>query len=383
MNDRIACILTTLAALALLTGRTAVADSIVNLRGGLGYDSNVYELNPVVGEQDGLFTEVEASAGAEGLASGGWIKYGDITGWGQLFESAVSDADQARFHVRAGGRSDEAYSEHGWDLSLRYRLRESTYVSSFTGEVATDGAGTEIGDRYDSTTGDVNAEWRLPGTDFGRLSLKAMFEDRNYLEDYEELGLERLDYSQYGAGPRYELGGRERNLRIDLQLEERVYRDRRASDLAGDPIVGTDLEYRYYIAEARYLHRFTRRNAIELKGGYDLREDNGVGYADRTRWHAGIGWTSRFKYDGRLGVDIEYSSRVYDQQFAGDPTINDEAPSKEGFDVRVRYARPFPLVDIRDFDLVLEAEWMSYDNTDDIRYAYDRMIGFVSVRKEF
>ncbi len=36
-----------------------------------------------------------------------------------------------------------------------------------------------------------------------------------------------------------------------------------------------------------------------------------------------------------------------------------------------------------DFSLVAEVGWESFDNTNDVRYAYDRLIGFVGVRQEF
>ena len=97
----------------------------------------------------------------------------------------------------------------------------------------------------------------------------------------------------------------------------------------------------------------------------------------------GLEWTLRFRDDSRLVMESEYSSRVFDQQVVGDPTINDEAPEKKGFNVQVRYARPFPFVDIRGFSLVVEAELDSYDNSDDERYTYDRLIGFIGVRQEF
>lgn len=375
--------LAAVATLSLFTGASALAEVDVDLRGGLGYDSNAFELNPAVGEQDGYFTELEATVEATGTAAGGWTKKGDIGVSAQLFESDVSDASEGRFYVRAGGDSAEEYGEHGWEWSLRYQARDKTYVSRLTGLVATDGAGNEIGDRYDSATGDFWAEWRLPGMAFGRLSLKASVEDRNYLEDYEQFAVDRLDYRQFGIGPGYELGGRDRQLRINLTLEERVYRDRRASDAAGDPVAGTDLEYRYYAADARYRHRFTRRSALELKGGYDIREDNGVGHDDRTEWYGGVEWSWRFKDDGRLSVEGEYSSRVFDQQVVGDPTINDELPEKTGFDARIRYIRPFPFVDIRGFQLVTDVVWESFENSRDVRYTYDRLIGFIGIRQQF
>lgn len=368
---------------AALAGTSAAAETDVDLRGGFGYDSNAYELSDVLGEQSGYFADAEITVNAEGTATGGWHKQADLGLAGRLYESSLSDADRGRIFVRARGDSAEKYGEHGWDWALRYAMRDQTYVSRLTGLVATDSLGNEIGDRYDSARGDLLLQWRLPGWKLGRFSVEATAADRNYLEDYEQFGLERLDYYEYGFGPGYELGRRDSNLRVGLKYEKRVYDDRRVSDAAGAPVAGTDLEYEYYVAEARYRHRFTRRSAIELTGGYDLREDNGVGYADRTQWNVGLEWTLRFRDDSRLKIDAEYSSRVFDQQFVGDPTINDEAPEKKGFDVQVRYERPFPFVDIRGFSLVVEAQLESYDNTDDERYAYDRMVGFIGVRQEF
>jgi hypothetical protein len=373
----------TVAVIALLAGANASAESDIDLRGGFGYDSNPYEVGDTLDKQSGFFAEAEAIVNAEGTADSGWHKQVDLGVFGRLHETDLRDADRARMFVRARGDSAEEYDEHGWDWALRYRIRDETYVSRLTGEVATDDLGNEIGDRYDSGRADLLLQWRFPGRKFGRFSVEATAADRNYLEDYQQFGLEQLDYYEYGVGPGYELESRDSNLRVELLYEKRIYDDRRVDDATGAPVAGTDLEYEYYGVEARYRHRFTRRSALELTGGYDLREDNGVGYADRTRWNVGVAWTQRFRDDGRLEMESEYRSRVYDEQFAEDPTINDEEPEKKGFEVRVSYSRPFPFVDIRGFSLVIEAELQSYDNNDDDRYTYDRLIGFVGVRQEF
>ncbi len=383
MKTRTPKTMAAIATLSLFASASAFAETDINLRGGFGYDSNVFDLNPVLGEQDGYFTELEATVEATGTATRGWTKKADIGLSGQLYESSVSDGNQGRFYVRARGDSAEKYDEHGWEWSLRYQLRDQTYVSRLTGLVATDAVGNEIGDRYDSGTGELRAQWRLPGKAFGRLSIEASVMDRSYLKDYQQFGLDRLDYYQYGVGPGIELGGDDHRLRINLMLEERLYRDRRASDAAGNPVAGTDLEYRYYSAEARYRQRFSRRSALVLKGGYDIREDNGVGYADRTEWNAGIDWTLRFADDSRLSLEGEYSSRNFDQQVVGDPTVNDEMPEKKGFDARIRYSRPFPFVDIRGFSLVADLAWESFDNSRDVRYTYDRMVTFIGVHQQF
>jgi hypothetical protein len=366
-----------------LAGANAAAGTDIDLRSGFGYDSNAYELSGLLGEQSGFFAEAEATVNAEGTATGGWRKQADLGLTGRLYEPSLRDADLARMFVRARGDSAEKYDQHGWDWALRYAMRDQTYVSRLTGQVATDSLGNEVGDRYDSGRADLLLQWRFPGRKFGRFSVEATAADRNYLEDYQQFGLQRLDHYEYGVGPGFELDRRDSNLRIRLQYEKRVYDDRRTSDAAGNPVAGTDLEYQYYGVAARYRHRLTRRSAIELTGGYDLREDNGVGYADRTQWNMGLEWTLRFRDDARLVMGSQYSSRVFDQRVVGDPTINDEAPAKKGFDVQVRYARPFPFVDIRGFSLVVEAALQSYDNSNDERYTYDRLTGFLGVRQQF
>ncbi|MGH6892103.1 MAG: hypothetical protein ACREEP_07585, partial [Dongiaceae bacterium] len=183
--------------------------------------------------------------------------------------------------------------------------------------------------------------------------------------------------------PQYEIGERGNQLRIRLKLEERKYLDRRVSDAAGIAVPGTDLEYRYYGAEGRYQHRFSRQSSLEWRGGVEQREDNGVGFADRTRWDTSLEWNYRPRDKSSLSVELQYSSRTFDRQVIGDPTVNDEVPEKKGFDLVIRYQRPFPFLDIRGFSLVAEAGWDSFDNNNDERYAYDRLVGFVGVRQEY
>lgn len=373
----------TFSAWCLFVGGTASAESWLDLRASLGYDSNVFDLNESVGERDGMFTLVEAEMTAEGKASSGWSKGADIGASALLYESSVSEGDEAWYFVRARGESNEERGEHGWNWALRVQMHNSMYVSRFTGVEAIDEAGNEIGDRYDNMISDLEAAWHFPGGRYGRIYLAGTAAIKNYLTDYEEFGLERLDYNEFEITPTYELGDRDSNVRIRLIATERQYRDRRVSDAAGNPVPGTDLEYRYYGFDARFQHEFTRRTELELTGGYDIREDNGVGYADRTRWNAGIEWTYRPAKQTRLTTELEWSSRVFDGQVTGDPTINDEAPDKEGYRFNVRYAMPFPGLRDDGYLLMAEGEWESYDNNDDIRFVYDRLVVSVGIRKVF
>jgi hypothetical protein len=370
-------------ALGMLVSGTACAGQEFDLRADLGYDSNPFELNPIIGERDGIFTQLEATFLAEGVASTGWTKAAEIGASAQLFESGMSDGDEEKYFVRVLGNSNEKRNEHGWEWSLQAQMRDETYVSRFTGMVATDSLGNEIGDRYDNLKDDFQAAWYFPGGKFGRFSVEGSAAYKNYLTDYEELGLERLDYAEYEIGPGYDVGGRDQDLRVNLNYSLRQYRDRRLSDAAGNPVAGTDREYRYYEFDTRFRRDLTRKNALQLTGGYEIREDNGVGYDDRTRWYAGIGWTYHPGPDTHLVIDFEWNSRLLDNQVAGDPTINDEVPDKHGYEFNVRYTTPFPGLKSRGYLLYAEAGAESYDNSDDVRYAYDRTVAFIGIRKTY
>ena len=384
MNHRSTALLTAaFSALGMLASGTACAGQELDLRAGFGYDSNAFDLNQTIGERAGTYAQLEAAFLAEGIASTGWTKAAEVGASAQMFESGMSDGDEEKYFVRVRGNSNEKRDEHGWEWSLQAQMHDMTYVSRFTGVVATDGLGNEISDRFDNLKGDFQAAWHFPGGKFGRISVEGTAAYKNYLTDYEELGLERLDYEEYGIGPGYDIGGRGRNLRIGLDYSQRQYRDRRVSDAAGNPVAGTDLEYKSYGIDARFRQKLTRKSVLELTGGYDMREDNGVGFSDRTRWNAGIEWSYRPDSDTRLAVDFEWRSRVFDQQVVGDPTINDETPDKRGYQFHVRYTRPFPGLKTRGYKLLAEASSESYDNSRDVRYSYDRQNAFVGIRKIF
>lgn len=375
-----------LAAVLLLASAAAFAGTGADLRAGVGYDSNAFNLSDGVGEEGGMFTALEASGEAQRDTQGGGEVGVDAGLEALLFGSGMSDASEEKYFLRLRGKSGGKRRQHAFDWALRYRLRDATYVSRFTGEVATDDGtptGTTIGDRYDSGIADLRGAWHLPGGRWGRVSLEGSAAAKDYREDYASLGLDRLDYTQFGIEPQYEYERGANTVRVRLPWSVRRYRDRRVSDAAGVAVAGTDLEYTYYGLEARYAREISDTSELDFTGGYEAREDNGVGYGDRTRWNTGVEWTLKPARGERLSAGVEYSARVLDRPVTGNPLINDETPEKKGYAVNVKYARPFPGVAVEDLSLVGEASWESFDNSSDDRFSYDRYGVFAGVRKEF
>lgn len=370
-------------ALTLFAAAPARAATQLELQGVAGYDSNVFHLNDSIGVRDGMFADLDAGFGIE------WEQFArGVVGldWGaaaRLYESGVSDGNEEKYFVRLRGTSGGKRSEHAFDWALRYRVLNSTYVSRFTGVVATDAGGMQIGDRFDSSIGDFRGAWHFPRGDYGRVSVEAAVEAKDYRNDYAALGLDQLDYSQYEVTPEWETGRRTDTLRIRLPLALRQYRDRRASDVNGNPVAGTDLEYTYYGMDARYQHELTRASTLEFSGGYELRHDNGIGYDDRARWNVATEWSYRPEGRVHLSAGLEYSSRVLDRPVTGNPLINDETPDKRGYTANGKYLAPFPGVEVKDLSLLAEMRWESFDNSNDVRFSYDRLEAYAGVLKRF
>ncbi|HSC28197.1 MAG TPA: hypothetical protein VLD67_13040 [Vicinamibacterales bacterium] len=366
---------------AVLAG-SARADADIDLRSAFGFDSNPFELSDVIGRREAFFIDGDASVEATGEAVHGWRKRADIGFSGRIYERDDHEADQARLWVRARGGTEERDNQHGWDLSVRAQARDRTYVSRLTGAEATDSLGNDIGDRYDSMLGEIEGEWRFPKVKIGRFSIGANGTYRNYWRDYGSLGLTRLDYYEYALTPTAELGSGTDRVRVRVTGTERRYFNRRVDDAIGNPVPGTDLRYRYLGGDVRWQHRFSERGTFELGTDYEWREDNGVGFGDRTLWSFGAEWNWRPDENSRITLDGRYRKRAFDNQ-TGDETINDEAPEKKGIEFAVRYARPFPFVDIEGFSLIAEAGYEDYDNTDDPRFVYERWTALIGVRQQF
>lgn len=369
--------------LVVVTSGTAVAAGKLDLRADVGYDSNVFDLNESVGEQDGMGTHLDLEAGLEHEAESGWTTGVDAGAAATLYESSASDGDEAKYFVRLYGDSGGKRQDHDFEWALRYRLKDSTYMSRYTGEIAADDLGNEIGDRYDSSIGDLRLTWEPPGGDGGRMAIGAALSSKDYREDYENLGLDRLDYDQFELKPEYRLGTGDNRGSIGVDLGLRRYRDRRASDASGTAVQGTDLEYRFYGVVASYERMVTATNALSFSGDYGVRRDNAVGYDDRTIWSTGVEWIYRPKAHTRLSVDCAYTSRVFDQRTSGDTTINDDSPEKKGYRLNVSYSMPMPGFASSGLSMLAEAGWESYDNSTDVRLSYDRLTAFAGISKEF
>jgi hypothetical protein len=268
-------------------GVMAETETAFDVRADLGYDSNVFDLSQSVGERPGMFSYLGAGFDVESTTPSGRRVAFDTAAAAQLFEADVEDGDLLRYHLRLSGDSGGNRDEHEFDWALRYRQRDSTYVSRFTGSVADDGAGTKS--RPLRQRGDLRIGWRLPERDFGRVSFAGSLVSKDYENDYAALGLERLDYEHFAIMPEYELRDRATRVRIGASVAVRKYVDRRMKDINGILLSGTDLQYRYYGVEGSFDRELTPTQAIEISGSYENLRITGTDTMI-ARWDLGFAW---------------------------------------------------------------------------------------------
>ena len=347
-----------------------------------GYDSNVYNLNESVGVQAGAFTDMDAGFSTGASWPGRWSTIADVGVAARLYQADASDGNTTDYFLRVRGDSNGKKNEHRFNWGLRYKIKDSTYVSHFTGDVATSG-GTPIGDRFDSGTLDASVGWAAPDAAAGRISIEASLQAKNYKEDYAALGLDRLDYTAYELMPQYEVGGAMTSFRIRLPVARRQYTDRRARDNAGLDIAGSDLEYTYYGADLRLKHDLSRETVVTLSGDYEDRIDNAVDFGNRQSWSVGGDWLWRPSKVARLSAGARWKSRTLHNANFSNPAVVDESPDKRGYSFGIKGEMPFPGVDARDFTLLGGTDWDSYRNSNDDRYTYNRLQLYVGVKKGF
>ena len=354
----------------------------LDLRAAAGYDSNVFRLNDDrVGEEGGMFTDLEAELSVE--TGRRWTLSADLGASARLYESSVDDGNESQYRLRVRGERIPATrpgTVFKWALS--HTLRDATYVSRSTGRVATSG-GVDIGDRYDSGKTELEAKLDLPFTAQLHGLLGASVASKDYRRDYESLGLDRLDYLAYGVEPGLAYRSKTQELRLTLPASLRRYRDRRASDVAGNEVAGSDLEYRYIGVDARYEYELSRVHTLLASASYEERADNEDGFADSNTTEISLGWAARPQRRTRYARRALWSARQYDRLTAEAQERGEEAPEREGYSLVGEFSSVMPGLQKQDVRLIAEARLDSYDNDSDPVFSYDRYQALVGLRKKF
>jgi hypothetical protein len=347
-----------------------------------GYDSNPLRLSDVVGARGGTFTDFAGSADVDHKFGSNWFAGADAgLSWKQFY-SDVRDATERNVAVRGSGGlhlgSPVAKRRSTIKLAVGWRMRDATYVSPSTGEEAAS-QGESIGDRYDTSSFELDADAVMPVLSNVDATVEVTARKRDYRDDYEDLELEPLDYTQYGIEPGARWKDAQQRARLTFPVEWRKFRDRRARDGSGTYLEGTDLAYRYHGIDARYERIVTQTISAEARLRYQALRDSEGGYYDRRRWNASAGAGMDFSDRSRGTVDVAYGLTRYDRVAAGDEDVNEEPPDGRNWSVGLSYASALPIWGLGAY---AQARW-SIANSATARFDNERWQLAVGVRKAF
>lgn len=372
---------------ALLVGLSSVAlakATELDLKAAVGYDSNVFRLNDdLVDAEGGMFADIDADFSANAAVGSQWTLGADLDAAARLYESSVNDGNESQYRLRMRGERKPATPQGAsfeWELS--HTLRDATYVSRSTGKVAESG-GVKIGDRFDSGKSELVVRMDQPFTGHLHGLLDAHVEEKDYRKDYENLGLNRLDYLAYGLTPGIAYRTKTQELKVTLPMSLRRYRDRRANDSTGVEIAGSDLEYRYLGVDTRYEYELTSVYTLWAAASYEERSDNEDGFDDSNTAEVSLGWVAKPQKRTRYGLEVRWSDRHYDRLNVAAQQLGEEAPEREGYSFIAKYSRLMPGLEAQDVRLFAEGRVDSYENDSDKVFSYDRHQALIGLRKDF
>ncbi len=196
----------------------------------------------------------------------------------RFYEKAFEDADNHKINLFGRFVHRFMIGERSADLLVTgdWRSDRRTYFSQSQRALATS-RGNSISDRFDNDTAKLSAEliYRLDRKH--SIALYSSLSGRNYLEDYEEIGLESLDNYEYSFQPTYRYKNNETGLRgrAFVYYRNQLYEDLLEDDALGTNIADNKLRYSFYGYGVIATKSVTERLSINAyANGYFARDDS-------------------------------------------------------------------------------------------------------------
>lgn len=172
-----------------------------------GYDSNPFKLSSPEGIQAGaeykaLRLKYEADNQGQGSAKKANLRYrGELQKDIYSHSSSAGDSSTIKGHISWIERFKLGERKANLRLSGDLRSEKNTYYSQIQRQIAETNEGDLIDGRFSFDNLAMSAELSYYLDKKTSWSLLSQFSQRNYQEDYESIGLESLDYTEYRLQP--------------------------------------------------------------------------------------------------------------------------------------------------------------------------------------
>ncbi len=356
----------------------------LEIKAGAGYDTNPFELS---GQNDGgLFTDLDINhAGKLSLQKKSELQYNASLS-GRLYESEFEDADYYKLDLRGRYVKRLKVGERtaNFLLTADWKSDRRTYFSQSQRALATS-RGNSISDRFDYDSPKLAAEFIYRLNKVHSLSMYSYVSSRNYLEDYEDIGLEALDYYEYSFQPTYRYKNENGlSARAFVYYRKRMYEDLLEDDITGANIIGDKLRYDFYGYGVTVTSPLTEKlNINAYANGYFIRDD-AAGFRDFDFHQLRIGLDYQIKENQKISAQ----GSCYIRDFLLDVAAPVE--SETGYAGRLRkgckaeavYSAPFIMLETEKLlwhaKLGSEVESNSAQNL-----SFDKFYALISISFEF
>ena len=195
-------------------------------------------------------------------------------------------------------------------------------------------------------------------------------ERRDYISDYEELGLEALDYTELSIQPtlRYKTEGT--YSRAYVYARERSYDNRMIDDINGRNISGSELQFSLNGFGLSHQRDITANWTVEaFLSGYSV-QDNGVGYSNSDA--ISLNLSSEYQFGNSRSLDLEGTCMRRKNAFSRTPDSEDIdiGRQREGCELTTAYEQPV-MSESKRLKLRVEINRSWEENTESIR-SYDQ-----------
>ncbi|MGH1374052.1 MAG: hypothetical protein ACRBBW_18575 [Cellvibrionaceae bacterium] len=318
----------------------------LQLKGEVGYDSNPFEqASPIDGDSYSAWQLCHR--GEHYFSKSQRLQY-SASLEGREYDS-LEDADQYRMDARVRWVNRFRIGDKSANLMVTGDLRSErqTYFSVSQNQVAETSNGDSLAERFDYDSAKLSMEMVYRFTRRASVSLYSYAAHRNYLEDYQSLGLESLDYNEYNLQPTFRYKS-ERGVYVRLFV---YHKQRHYDELMNDAMNGRNmdsvLQYNFNGVGALLNYPIDRRWNLNIYlHGYNAR-DNGEGYRDLDYRKGQVKLSYTTAQSSHWALESECYSRDYLEESYRPPEsqTGDTGRLRQGCAYSIEFEQPLWLFD--------------------------------------
>lgn len=354
----------------------AMLTSATELVVELGYDSNPHKISsPDSGAQ---FTRTELKHMGEKLMENQQsLKY-NLRVDSHFYQGGNTAADNHRLDARLRwanrfkiGKRTANFLVTGDALSIR-----KTYFSQTQRQVAETSSGDSLEDRFNYDSLKLAGELIYRFDRKKSVSLHSYVNRRDYLQDYDDLNMESLDYTEVNLQPsfRYKTGSGS-YVRAFVYHKVRYYDELMNDNLDGRNIDDHEVELTMQGYGLLYKRSISKQFDIQLYLNGYFGRDNADGYRDLN--YQKLEFSGNYTFHS--GAQLSWRTNVYSLDYLEDSArppeseTGDSGRLRQGRFSEVKYSRPVPLNNDNSmyWSLWVINQWE--DNSDDY-FSYKRQL---------